>query len=1084
MADGRVVIEIELNDGQVIKGVANVDKQLQGIDPSAQKATRSVKDMVTALGLVKLASAGFDLLKQSMDAAISRFDTMNRYPKVMKSLGYSTDESTASVKKLADGIDGLPTTLDEVVSTSQRMTAITGNLNKSTDATIALNNAMLASGASTSDASRGLDQYVQMLSTGTVDLQSWKTLQETMPIGLQKTAEAMGFVGETAQRDLYAALKEGTITFKDFQNQLIELGTGTGQLAEMAKVNSEGIATSFGNLRNAAAKGIANILTSLDKLTQKVTGKNIAQNIDSLKVLVNGAFAAIGKVIEGTTPILIVAAKAFSALMKVIEPLTPAIVSFVATYATLKIIESINQSMKQSVIVTKTITAAIKLWELATQAQARADLASLAASKLSSAAMVAKTAIIGAQITMTTALAGTTGALSVATGIATAATIAFNAAVTLLTGPIGIATAAIGGLVAIGATLWKWFNKETEASKKLNKEQEALADSTKTLADTTKTNTANRQESVQSIESNTKAYKDMATSVDELANKENKTRGEKKQLKDQVEQLNTAYAGLNLLYDQETGKLSMSAEAIRAKIDAYGGQEKVNETQEQLVEIMKEQNDVEAKLKENAALREEWNQKLEDGSVKGREAKAAFKELDEQEKILKETQVGLKEEYQSTQEALKQSSEAVAAAEEESAQRRVVTYESLSEAQKAAVDAMKSKWQEYSDSARDMFNTLSDEQTLSTEQMIANMQENQRVIGDWANNIAILSERGINEGLLNKLRDAGPESAGHVAALVNSSDEQLARMNEIFDNGGKTATDALKTAFDTGKVGVDESVMGMVANIGETTKNKIDAADFKNLGKAVPDGIAGGVEGNSDAAANAVGDMADDMEQEYRSKTDTHSPSRIYHKFGENLVQGLTNGVTQSLGLVQSAINSLSESLKRPFDGLNNEMYQIGAYAMQGFANGLSANASSVYSTAQSIADNVKNTIQKAMDINSPSRWMKNFIGKNMMVGWSDGLEKYGQMPINAMKKAVDMVKMPVIRAEQVMGNMPSLNIAGAGNTSNSTTNHYSSSYEGLFKGANLNVRSDEDIPKLAKAVVEEMNRFNPNRDPGIRRSF
>ena len=96
-------------------------------------------------------------------------------------------------------------------------------MDKSTDTVLALNNAFLASGASTEDASRGMQQFNQMLSTGTVDLESWKTLQETMPLALQKTAEAMGFVGKSAQRDLYAALKDGTVTFDQFNDKLIEL---------------------------------------------------------------------------------------------------------------------------------------------------------------------------------------------------------------------------------------------------------------------------------------------------------------------------------------------------------------------------------------------------------------------------------------------------------------------------------------------------------------------------------------------------------------------------------------------------------------------------------------------------------------------------------------------------------------------------------------------------------------------------------------------------------------------------------------------------------------------------------------------
>jgi len=137
MSDGRVIIEVELSDGQAVRGISDIDKRLNGLDPSARKADNSIKNMVTSLGLVKLASAGFEILNKSLDAAISRFDTMESFPKVMKALGFSTEESTESVNKLANGIDGLPTKLDEVVSTTKKMTSITGNLNKSTDATLA-----------------------------------------------------------------------------------------------------------------------------------------------------------------------------------------------------------------------------------------------------------------------------------------------------------------------------------------------------------------------------------------------------------------------------------------------------------------------------------------------------------------------------------------------------------------------------------------------------------------------------------------------------------------------------------------------------------------------------------------------------------------------------------------------------------------------------------------------------------------------------------------------------------------------------------------------------------------------------------
>lgn len=332
MADGRVEIEVDV-DG---KGVTILNKGLDQLEGKSNKAGASIKNLVVSLGLVKVAAAAFNVLKNSLDSAISRFDTMQKFPKVMKALGFSAEDSQKSINKLSNGIDGLPTKLDDVVARTQQMTAITGDLDRSTDTVLALNNAFLASGASTEDASRGMQQYNQMLSTGQVDLESWKTLQETMPLALQKTAEAMGFVGKSAQRDLYNALKEGTVTFDQFQDKLIELGTGTGMLATLAKENSLGIATSFGNLSNAVSKGVANLITKFDELVQKLTGKTIAQNIDSMKSIINKSFEEMSKVmdilIDNTDDMI----SAFKGLLDIVELLAPAFIGATGAYVGFK----------------------------------------------------------------------------------------------------------------------------------------------------------------------------------------------------------------------------------------------------------------------------------------------------------------------------------------------------------------------------------------------------------------------------------------------------------------------------------------------------------------------------------------------------------------------------------------------------------------------------------------------------------------------------------------------------------------------------------------------------------------------------
>lgn len=1080
---------LSARDGGFSNSMNSAVKSLGNLDSGSKAATKSIASVAIGMGAVQVASKVFGVLANSMDSAISRFDTMQRYPKVMSALGYSADESTTSVNKLADGIDGLPTKLDDVVSTAQQMTAITGNMDKSTDATIALNNAMLASGASTSDAQRGLQQYIQMLSTGTVDLQSWKTLQETMPIGLQKTAEAMGFVGETAQRDLYAALKDGTVTFREFQNKLIDLGTGTGELAKLAKVNSEGIATSFGNLKNAAAKGIATVITSFDTLSKKVTGKNIAQNLDSLKGAVNTTFKVIGKSIEATAPVLELAADGMKFVASQGDILIPVLSGVAAGFMAWKTISAINTIIAQTdalmvaagmsgkalTIMTQANTAATVTATLAKQGYTTAEIASMTATKAQVATLAAQNGILPIGSALIGVMTGSITASTVATTLMTAATTAFSTALKIATGPIGWVVAGVGALVAGGVALFKWLNKETEASKKLNKEQSALAESTKTLTDSTQSNIKRRQEELSTIETNSQAYQDLGDQIVDLASKEKLTRDEKKLLKDSVEQLNGSVAGLNLQYDEEGKMLSMTAEQMKARIEAYKNQETANQAQDDLLTILKEQHEVEGKLAETTALRDEWNKKLEEGTVKGKEHKEALKELDDQEKTLTETQKALGEEQKNTQATLTEANAAVADAVENGTMRQVVSYQTLTDAQKTAVDGMKSKWQEYQDAATNMFDTLSDKQEMSVGEMQKNLEENQRVISTWAENIANLASRGVDEGLLAKLRDAGPESAGYVAAMVSASDAELQNLSSTYAKGGETATSAFKTAWDTGAQGIDEKVTSMIFSAEDSLTSAIQKADFKSLGEMVPKGAAEGVKSGSKDVSDAAGDMASDADEAFATEAGIHSPSRVFHEHGENLARGAEDGVKSGTTDVVSAVKSMAEESASAFDGLENQMQSSGSNAMVGFANGINENAHLAINAANSVANQVAETINSALDIHSPSRVTRKS-GENTTEGLEVGLlSRLRALAKSAQKVAQTVAENMQVRSQQKFD----LGLAGSGYSmsfdmsSSVQESQIPPIYVTSIAELDGKVVSKQLTPKLATELQKQQNKTN-----------
>lgn len=249
---------------------------------SCQSFGDRVKSIVAGVGITKVIGTSMNVLSSSLDGAIDRFDTMQSYPKVMKSLGFASEQSQKSVAKLNQSVQGLPTSLADVVTTSKSLAAVTGNIDKATDTTIALNHAFLASGSSSADASRGLQQYSQMLAKGTVDMQSWRTLQETMAPALTKVAKKLGIASGDAN-ELYEALQNGTISFDQLNDAMIECDTETGGFAETALEASKGIKTSMTNIKSAVQNLEQGFMSAMNNMLKSKAMGGLVDNLEKIK---------------------------------------------------------------------------------------------------------------------------------------------------------------------------------------------------------------------------------------------------------------------------------------------------------------------------------------------------------------------------------------------------------------------------------------------------------------------------------------------------------------------------------------------------------------------------------------------------------------------------------------------------------------------------------------------------------------------------------------------------------------------------------------------------------------------------------
>lgn len=216
------------------------------------------------MGIVSsVTSRALDAISGSIASAVNRVDTIANFPKIMQSVGYSADDARATIERLSSGIDGLPTSLDAIVGSVQKIAPVSGSLATATDVALAFNNALLAGGKSQEVMNSAFEQYSQMLSTGRVDMQSWKILAQAMPGQLNQIAKAL--LGANAnQANLYKAMQSGAITFDQFNNAIVSLNNeglpGYASFAEQARISTESIGTAWTNVQNRINKAVAKII--------------------------------------------------------------------------------------------------------------------------------------------------------------------------------------------------------------------------------------------------------------------------------------------------------------------------------------------------------------------------------------------------------------------------------------------------------------------------------------------------------------------------------------------------------------------------------------------------------------------------------------------------------------------------------------------------------------------------------------------------------------------------------------------------------------------------------------------------------
>ena len=329
--DGDVTIRVKADTQEFEQGLNKMKK-------SSEQAGTSIKNIVAGLGITKLISKGLSVINSSIADTVKRVDTLNNFPKVMKNLGIATEDAQKSIDKMSDKLSGLPTTLDQGAMAVQRFTSKNGDVAKSTDIFLALNNAILAGGASTAIQSSALEQLSQSYAKGKPDMMEWRTAMSAMPAQLKQVATAMGYINAD---ELGEALREGTVSMDEFMDAIVELNKkGTKNFLsfeKQARNSTGGIGTAITVAKTQVVKGMADIVTGINKGLKKAKLGSISDIIANIGKKVKEALSKVGTALSKID---------FKGLLNILSKLVPIIGSvvagFVAYNVALKAISAIN----------------------------------------------------------------------------------------------------------------------------------------------------------------------------------------------------------------------------------------------------------------------------------------------------------------------------------------------------------------------------------------------------------------------------------------------------------------------------------------------------------------------------------------------------------------------------------------------------------------------------------------------------------------------------------------------------------------------------------------------------------------------
>ncbi len=181
--------------------------------------------------------------------------------------------------------------------------------------------------------------------------------------------------------------------------------------------------------------------------------------------------------------------------------------------------------------------------------------------------------------------------------------------------------------------------------------------------------------------------------------------------------------------------------------------------------------------------------------------------------------------------------------------------------------------------------------------------------------------------------------------------------------------------------GAWDAVKGITSNVMSLIKSIIDGA-ISLIGVIVRNGL-NLVQSIFSSVLNAVWNVVKSIFEGIRNVI-----SSVISAVGNIISAGWNAASSATSSILDAMSNTVSNIWNRIISFLKGiNLMDIGKNIMEGMLNGITSMASRIWDKVTEIGNGIKDKLTGLFSIHSPSRWMRDMIGVNMMQGWINGVD-------------------------------------------------------------------------------------------------